>query len=70
MLDTNVDTKEITLLPGQETTKIPDEVFINLKPIFAPLVFIAPHLEVDLPENPSLKPQGDLSITLKNNGRL
>lgn len=55
-------------IPHQVTEpRIPERIFINLPPVFASLLFTIPHLQVDLPENPTLAPKGDLSVTILNN---
>ncbi len=50
---------------------IPQNIYINLQPRFASLPITAPHLRVNLPENPTLQPQPNMVvIKLRNNGRL
>lgn len=49
--------------------QVPDKVYVNLQPRFASLVFTVPNLEVDLPENVSLRSEGELSVVLSNNGK-
>lgn len=49
---------------------LPQNIFINLEPRFASLPITAPHLRVNLLENPTLHPQSDkVVIKLANNGR-
>jgi hypothetical protein len=56
---------------GQVTEPIfPERVYINLSPIFASLIITVPNLQVNLPENPSIAPNGELSVIILNNGRL
>jgi len=55
---------------GKDVKGVPERTYFNIQPRFASLVFTVPHLKVDLPENSSLKPQGELSVSVLNNGRL
>jgi len=49
---------------------LPQNIFINLEPRFASLPITAPHLRVNLPENPTLHPQSDkVVIMLANRGK-
>lgn len=52
------------------TKLIPEHIYINMRPVFASVAFTAPSLDIDIPESPSYKPEGEgMVITLKNNGR-
>lgn len=69
MIDAQEPKFRPTLRPSEP--QIPENVFINLEPRFASLVFTVPYLQVNLPENPTLLPKKDrMVVRLKNNGRL
>lgn len=61
----------LTKYKGEVTEKlIPPYVYINMKPVFTPVALTIPSLEIDIPENPSDKPdESGLVVKLRNNRR-
>lgn len=49
---------------------IPEHIYINMQPVFAPVVLTIPNLQSDIPENVSAqRNESGMVITLKNNRR-